>query len=68
MPDVKYVRGADGKLAYKYVSYKRLDPFAMFLSTSADLAKVTGLLEEEAQLEKDSLYQVAMAAMYNRVM
>ena len=67
LPDVKYVRGADGKLAYKYVSYKRLDPFAMFLSTSADLAKVTGLLGEEAQLEKDSLYQVAMAAMYNNL-
>ena len=66
-PDVKYVRGADGKLAYKYVSYKRLDPFAMYLSTSADLAKVTGLLGEEAQLEKDSLYQVAMAAMYNNL-
>ena len=67
LPDVKYVRGADGKLAYKYISYKRLDPFAMFLSTSADLAKVTGLLGEEAQLEKDSLYQVAMAAMYNNL-
>jgi hypothetical protein len=67
LPDVKYVRGADGKLAYKYISYKRLDPFAMYLSTSADLAKVTGLLGEEAQLEKDSLYQVAMAAMYNNL-
>lgn len=67
LPDVKYVRGADGKLAYKYISYKRLDPFAMFLSTSADLMKVTGLLGEEAQLEKDSLYQVAMAAMYNNL-
>ena len=67
LPDVKYVRGADGKLAYKYISYKRLDPFAMFLSTSADLAKVTGLLGEEAQLEKDTLYQIAMAAMYNNL-
>ena len=67
LPDVKYVRGADGKLAYKYISYKRLDPFAMFLSTSADLAKVTGLLGEEAQLEKDTLYQTAMAAMYNNL-
>ena len=67
IPDVKFVRGADGKLAYKYVSYKRLDPFAMFLSTSADLMKVTGLVGEEAQLEKDSLYQVAMAAMYNNL-
>jgi|TARA_R100000152_G_C6781619_1_gene216536 hypothetical protein len=67
LPDVKYVRGADGKLAYKYISYKRLDPFAMFLSTSADLMKVTGLLGEEAQLEKDSLYQTAMAAMYNNL-
>jgi len=45
--DTKYVRGADGKLKYKYVSYKRLDPWANFLSLSADMAQVRGYLNPE---------------------
>ena len=28
--DTKYVRGADGKLKYKYVNLQRLDPWANF--------------------------------------
>ena len=45
--DTKYVRGADGKLKFKYVSYKRLDPWANFLSLSADMAQVRGYLNPE---------------------
>tara|TARA_R100001443_G_scaffold4319_2_gene12768 strand:+ start:3063 stop:6767 length:3705 start_codon:yes stop_codon:yes gene_type:complete len=42
--DTKLVRGADGKLKYRYVSYKRLDPWASFLSMSADAAEIGGHL------------------------
>tara|TARA_B100000212_G_scaffold149106_1_gene112078 strand:- start:4775 stop:9196 length:4422 start_codon:yes stop_codon:yes gene_type:complete len=66
-PDVRLVRGADGKLAYRYISYKRLDPYSMFLSSMADTVRITGLMGEEQQLEKDGLYQVLMAAMYNNL-
>ncbi len=66
-PDVKLVRGEDGKLAYRYISYKRLDPYAMFLSSVADLSRIGGLLGEEGQIEKDGLYQVIMSAMYNNL-
>ena len=59
MPDVKYVRGADGKLAYKYISYKRLEPYASVLICSQlTLQEVTGLLGEEALLEKEAIQQV----------
>tara|TARA_R100000353_G_scaffold128311_2_gene91082 strand:- start:2795 stop:7216 length:4422 start_codon:yes stop_codon:yes gene_type:complete len=66
-PDVKLVRGEDGKLAYRYVSYKRIEPYAMFLSSMADFTRVVGLMGEEAQIEKDGLYQVLMAAIYNNI-
>ena len=45
--DTKYVRGADGKLKFKYVSYKRLDPWSNFFSLAADIAQVRGYLNPE---------------------
>ena len=40
----KYVRGADGKLKYKYFSYKRLDPWASFFGTIADVVQLRSYL------------------------
>ena len=40
--DTTLVRGADGNLKYRYVSYKRLDPWASYLSMSADMAEIAG--------------------------
>lgn len=66
-PDVTYVRGEDGLIKYKYVSYKRLEPYANFLAISADVARVVGHLGSDQQLEKDSLFQVMMSSMYNNI-
>ena len=60
--DTKYVRGADGKLKYKYVSYKRLDPWANFLSLSADMAQVRGYLNPEDE-RGQQLVDVAKVAL-----
>ena len=40
--DTTLVRGADGNLKYRYVSYRRLDPWASYLSMSADMAEIAG--------------------------
>ena len=40
----KYVRGADGKLKYKYISYKRIDPWASFFAISADMTQIQSYL------------------------
>lgn len=66
-PDVTFIRGEDGLIKYKYVSYKRLEPYANFLAISADAARVIGHLGTEDQLQKDSLYQVMMSSMYNNI-
>tara|TARA_B100000123_G_C25740890_1_gene433904 strand:- start:49 stop:4566 length:4518 start_codon:yes stop_codon:yes gene_type:complete len=65
--EVTYIRGEDGLIKYKYVSYKRLEPYANFLAISADAVRVIGHLGTEDQLQKDSLYQVMMSSMYNNL-
>ena len=62
---VKYVRGADGKIKYKYWSYKRLEPYASFLSVAADFTRITGYMGEEQLLEKEATAQVVQAAIYD---
>ena len=62
---VKYVRGADGKIKYKYWSYKRLEPYASFLSVAADFTRITGYMGEEQLLEKEAAAQVVQAAIYD---
>ena len=62
---VKYVRGADGKIKYKYWSYKRLEPYASFLSVAADFTRITGYMGEEQLLEKEAVEQVVQAAIYD---
>ena len=39
--------GKDGKPRYKYVSFKRLDPWASFLMMAADAAAITGGLSKQ---------------------
>ena len=65
--EVTYVRGADGKVKYKYVSYKRLEPWASYLALSADFARIAPYLTEAEKLEKESMYQVMQAAMYDNL-
>jgi len=62
---VKYVRGADGKIKYKYWSYKRLEPYASFLSVAADWTRISGYMGEERNLEKEAIQQVIQAAVYD---
>ena len=62
---VKYVRGADGKIKYKYWSYKRLEPYASFLSVAADFTRITGYMGEEQILQKEAIQQVVQAAVYD---
>ena len=65
--EIKYVRGADGKIKYKYVSYKRLEPWASYLALSADFARIAPYLGEDRKLEKETIYQVMQAAMYDNL-
>jgi len=65
--EIKYVRGADGKIKYKYVSYKRLEPWASYLALSADFARIAPYLGEGEKLEKETIYQVMQAAMYDNL-
>ena len=60
--DTKYVRGADGKLKYKYMSYKRLDPWANFFSLAADITQLRGFLDPE-DTNSDQLVDVAKVAL-----
>ena len=60
--DTKYVRGADGKLKFKYVSYKRLDPWSNFFSLAADIAQVRGYLNPEDE-RGQQLVDVAKVAL-----
>jgi len=62
---IKYIRGADGKIKYKYYSYKRLEPYASFLSVAADFTRISPFLGEERILEKEAMEQVIAAAMYD---
>ena len=39
--------GKDGKPRYKYVSFKRLDPWSSFLMMAADAASITGSLSKQ---------------------
>ena len=64
--DTKYVRGADGKLKYKYVSYKRLDPWANFFSLAADITQIRGYLDPEDP-RGDQLADVAKVAMARNI-
>tara|TARA_B100001094_G_scaffold9691_1_gene8658 strand:+ start:8354 stop:13219 length:4866 start_codon:yes stop_codon:yes gene_type:complete len=41
------IMGKDGKPRYKYVSFKRLDPWSSFLMMSADAAAITGQLSQQ---------------------
>jgi len=41
------VIGQDGKPKYKYVSFKRLDPWSSFLMMAADSAAITGQLNQQ---------------------
>lgn len=59
--DTKLVRGADGKLKYRYVSYKRLDPWASFLSMSADAAEIGGHLSGGEYKNLADVMMVALA-------
>tara|TARA_B100000927_G_scaffold89773_1_gene72616 strand:+ start:34 stop:2943 length:2910 start_codon:yes stop_codon:yes gene_type:complete len=65
--EIKYVRGADGKIKYKYVSYKRLEPWASYLALSADFARIAPYLGEDRKLEKEAIYQVMQAAIYDNL-
>lgn len=65
--EIKYVRGADGKIKYKYVSYKRLEPWASYLAISADVMRIAPHFGAERKLEKEGLYQVLQAAMYDNL-
>ena len=64
---IKYIRGADGKIKYKYISFKRLEPYAGFLALAADTYRVGGYLvnREENKLKNEALNQVLLAAMYD---
>jgi len=41
------IMGKDGKPRYKYVSFKRLDPWSSFLMMAADAAAITGQLSQQ---------------------
>ena len=45
--DGQPVIGQDGKPEYKYVSFKRLDPWSSFLMMAADAAAITGQLNQQ---------------------
>tara|TARA_R100000654_G_scaffold71087_2_gene101760 strand:- start:2 stop:4468 length:4467 start_codon:yes stop_codon:yes gene_type:complete len=53
--------GQDGKPKYKYVSYKRFDPWASFLMMSADMAAIMGQLNKEDREDLATVAGVAMA-------
>ena len=54
------IMGVDGRPQYKYVSFKRLDPWASFLMMSADHAAITGKLSNQ---DRDDFTVAASVAM-----
>jgi len=59
--DGQPIIGQDGKPKYKYVSYKRFDPWASFLMMSADMAAIMGQLNKEDREDLATVAGVAMA-------
>ena len=45
--DGQVIMGKDGKPRYKYVSFKRLDPWSSFLMMAADSAAITGQISQQ---------------------
>ncbi len=55
------IMGKDGKPMYKYVSYKRFDPWASFLSMAADGTEIIGQLNQQDREDFGTVLSVAMA-------